>query len=119
MLEFFGGKYSCQFFPRKKGLKFVTETSLYSSHKNSQEANKFVTSCSLWGQSHVKFFGRHKEGKRMRMVVGRRARLSTGPDNAETLGCLKRSGRRSLEGFGDLAEWWVWGAWGEGDMGGG
>ena len=40
----------------KIGLKFVTETSAHSSHRSSQEAKKLVTSCSLWGQSHVKNF---------------------------------------------------------------
>ena len=49
----FGGKISCQLFPKKIGLTFVTETSPHSSHRSSQEARKFVTSCSLRGQSHV------------------------------------------------------------------
>ena len=38
----------------------------------------------------------------LNMVVGRWGGLSTGPDSAETLGCLKRSGIRSLEGLGIL-----------------
>ena len=52
---FFGGKISCLFPPPPPpgniGLKFVTETSRHSSHRSSQEAKKFVISCSVWRQS--------------------------------------------------------------------
>ena len=53
-----GGNISCPLFPAKIGLialKIVTETSPHSSHRSSQEAKEGIcTSCSLWGQSHVK-----------------------------------------------------------------
>ena len=50
---FFCWQNSWQFSPGKIGFKFVTETSPHSSRRSSQEAKKFVTSCSLWGQTHV------------------------------------------------------------------
>ena len=53
MVDFVVAKLPDNFFPGKIGLKFVTETSPHSSHRSSQEAKKFVTSCSLWGQTHA------------------------------------------------------------------
>ena len=54
MVDFLVAKLPDNFSPRNTGLKFVTETSPHSSHRSSQEAKKFVTWCSLWGQSHVR-----------------------------------------------------------------
>ena len=53
MVDFSVAKFPDNFSLGKIGFEFVTETSPHSSHRASQEAKKFVTSCSLWGQSRV------------------------------------------------------------------
>ena len=54
MVDFLVANFLVYFSPGNIGFKFVTETSPHSSYRSPQEAKTFVTSCSLWGQSHVR-----------------------------------------------------------------